>query len=79
MANLPMFRVYQDQIGEWRWTFYAANGRKIADSGEGYHNKVDCLRAMNILKNHARAAKVEGGQLTQADRLAAAAARRTGS
>jgi len=30
------FKVYKDRKGEWRWTLYAANGRKIADSAEGY-------------------------------------------
>lgn len=35
-------RVYKDRAGEWRWVAYAANQKKIADSGEGYHNFDDC-------------------------------------
>lgn len=31
--------VYKDGNEEWRWTAYAANNRKVADSGEGYVNK----------------------------------------
>jgi uncharacterized protein YegP (UPF0339 family) len=27
---------YKDAKGEWRWRLVAANGRIIADSGEGY-------------------------------------------
>jgi uncharacterized protein YegP (UPF0339 family) len=30
------FTIYQDIAGGWRWTLYAENNRKIADSGESY-------------------------------------------
>lgn len=30
------FQLYKDAAGYWRWTLFAVNGRKIADSGEGY-------------------------------------------
>jgi uncharacterized protein len=45
------FHVYRDQSAfrYWRWTLYAANGRKIANSGEGYHNKADCLDAIDLV------------------------------
>lgn len=43
------FYVYIDIQGQWRWTLFAANGRKIADSGEGYHNKQDCVHAINLV------------------------------
>lgn len=33
------FTVYKDKAGGWRWTLYAANHRKIADSGEAYVEK----------------------------------------
>ncbi len=45
-----MFHLYKDANGEWRWTLYAANNRKIANSGEGYFNKADCLAAINLVK-----------------------------
>jgi uncharacterized protein YegP (UPF0339 family) len=35
---------------QWRWTLYAANHRKIADSGEGYHNKADALAGISLVK-----------------------------
>lgn len=44
------FVVYRDHAYQWRWTFFAANGRKIADSGEGYVNKADCLAGITLLK-----------------------------
>jgi uncharacterized protein YegP (UPF0339 family) len=42
--------IYKDRSLEWRWTLLAANNRRIADSGEGYHNKQDCLNAINLVK-----------------------------
>ena len=36
-----MYYLYKDAAGQWRWTLYAGNNRKIANSGEGYFNKVD--------------------------------------
>ena len=44
------FRVYRDVRGEWRWRLTAANNRVIADSGEGYRNRTDCLRAIELVK-----------------------------
>jgi uncharacterized protein YegP (UPF0339 family) len=38
--------VYLDERDEWRWTFIRSNGRKLADSGEGYKRKAACLAAM---------------------------------
>ncbi|WLS02358.1 YegP family protein [Shinella oryzae] len=44
------FSLYKDPAGHWRWTLYAVNNRKIANSGEGYWNKTDCLAAINLVK-----------------------------
>lgn len=44
------FKIYKDAIGQWRWHFKAANGRTIADSGESYYNKQDCLNGISLLK-----------------------------
>jgi uncharacterized protein YegP (UPF0339 family) len=38
--------VYLDKADEWRWTFIRSNGRKLADSGQGYARKFDCLKSM---------------------------------
>jgi len=37
-------RVYQDKVGDWRYTLIAKNGEKIAAS-EGYTEKSNALRA----------------------------------
>lgn len=35
--------VYKDGAGQWRWRRVAGNGRIVADSGEGYANRSDCI------------------------------------
>jgi uncharacterized protein YegP (UPF0339 family) len=49
------YHVYKDKAGEWRWYLQAANGRKLADSGEGYSDKRDCLDAIEQVKGSAGA------------------------
>lgn len=49
------YYVYKDQTNQWRWTLYAANNKKIANSGEGYFNKADCLSAIALVKGSAAA------------------------
>jgi uncharacterized protein YegP (UPF0339 family) len=41
--------VYKDRIGQWRWQLvHNSNGKIIADSGEGYVQKADCIHGINI-------------------------------
>ena len=40
--------VYKDQANQWRWTLYAANNKKLANSGEGYLNKGDCEHGLQL-------------------------------
>lgn len=47
------FETYKDRRGEWRWTLKAANGEPIADSAEGYKNRVDMVRIINRLRGSA--------------------------
>ena len=49
------YQVYKDTAGQYRWRLVAANGRRLADSGEGYQNKADCLAAINLVKGSANA------------------------
>lgn len=41
--------LYRDKAGEWRWKLKAANGRIIADSGEGYLHQSDALDALALV------------------------------
>ena len=52
------FHVRKDARGEWRWNLTAANGKKIAASGEGYKDKKDCLHAIPHLPPAATAGAV---------------------
>lgn len=47
------YKLYTDVNGFWRWRYVASNGKTIADSGEGYFNKADCLRGVEIMKGSA--------------------------
>jgi uncharacterized protein len=44
------YHVYQDRSQEWRWRLKAENGRIVADSGEGYQNRQDCLDGIQLVK-----------------------------
>lgn len=44
------YHMYRDVQGYWRWYLNAGNGRKIANSGEGYHNRQDCLAAIELVR-----------------------------
>ncbi len=44
------YYLYKDGQQQWRWRLVAANNRIIANSGEGYWNKDDCLDAINLVK-----------------------------
>ena len=50
-ADDVTYSVYRDASDEWRWQLRAGNNRIIADSGEGYHNKQDCLHAIALVKD----------------------------
>jgi uncharacterized protein YegP (UPF0339 family) len=43
------FTIYQDNANQWRWTLYASNSKKVADSGEGYLNKQDALHGIGLV------------------------------
>jgi uncharacterized protein YegP (UPF0339 family) len=53
------YHVYKDSDGEWRWRLLAANNRNIANSGQGYRNKQDCLDAVELVKGSRGAPVIE--------------------
>jgi len=53
------YNVFKDVSGKWRWRLKASNGKIIADSGESYYNKSDCLDAIKIVKSSASAGVYE--------------------
>ena len=49
--NIPAhFELYKDAKGEWRWRLISAgNSKVIADSGEGYVARADCVRGLRLV------------------------------
>jgi uncharacterized protein len=45
------FKLFKDAKGQWRWRLVAANGRTVADSGEGYNNKSDAQHGIDLVKS----------------------------
>ncbi|TQK07004.1 DUF1508 domain-containing protein [Herbaspirillum sp. SJZ107] len=52
--------------GDYRWRLRADNDRIIADSGEGYRNKSDCLHGINLVKGTTAATSVVDSTLRNA-------------
>ena len=50
------FEVYEDNRGEFRWRWRAANGEIVATSGEGYNSKSDAEEAVERIERLAPAA-----------------------
>ena len=48
--SVMAYVMYRDTANQWRWYLSASNGRKLANSGEGYHNKSDCLAAIYLVR-----------------------------
>ena len=56
LAN-PIFEVYADKAGEFRFRLKARNGEIIA-TGEGYKAKKSCLNGIDSIKRNAPEAEV---------------------
>lgn len=52
--------IYKDRSNQYRWRYVAANGRTIADSGEAYINKSDCLHGIALMKASANSPVYDG-------------------
>jgi uncharacterized protein YegP (UPF0339 family) len=53
------YHVYKDSSGEWRWRLKAANGKVLADSGEGYSSKQACKDGIDLVKASTNAPVVD--------------------
>jgi uncharacterized protein YegP (UPF0339 family) len=56
---MAKFYIYKDTRGEYRWRFRANNNEIVADSAEGYKDKDDCKRGINLVKQQSPTAEVE--------------------
>lgn len=54
------FEHYQSAKNKkWYWRLKASNGKIIADGGQGYDNKADCLHGISLVKKSASAKVTE--------------------
>ena len=53
------FEVFKDVKGEFRWRLKATNSKIIADSGEGYKAKADCLNGIKLIQEGAAKATID--------------------
>jgi uncharacterized protein len=56
---MASFELYKDRQGQFRWRLKASNGKIIADGGEGYVQKADCLHGIELVKSEAATAEVK--------------------
>ncbi|WP_245626854.1 YegP family protein [Aestuariivita boseongensis] len=54
------FKLYKDAALMWRWSLKAANHQIVADSAEGYVNKVDAIHGINLVKGSSNAPVYDG-------------------
>ena len=53
----PVFELYTDKAGQYRFNLKAANGEIIARS-EGYSSKAGCVNGVNSVKKNAPIAEI---------------------
>jgi len=46
-----VYVLYRDRDNQWRWQLLAANNKIVANSGEGYWNKADCIAGIHLTAN----------------------------
>ena len=44
------FEIHKDATGDWRWRLRTQNGNVVADSAEGYRQRQDCERGIEIVR-----------------------------
>jgi uncharacterized protein YegP (UPF0339 family) len=58
-AGTAVFLVYRDNAGGYRWTLFAANNLKVADSGEAYVSRSNAREAAERVKRLAPSAPIK--------------------
>jgi len=61
--HFELFRAKSGWIGraQWSWRLRAENGRIIAHSANSFHDRADCLRAIELIRQEATAAPIKRG------------------
>ncbi len=50
--SYPRYEIFKDKIGEFRFNLIATNYKVVLTSSEGYKNKYDCERAIEICQTN---------------------------
>ncbi len=53
------FQIFRTRALQWRWRLRAANNKIIANSGEAYWNKKDCLACVALVQSVDNATPIE--------------------
>ncbi len=56
---MAKFEIVQDAGGNYRWRLVAANGEKVATSGESFASKSNAKRAAENVRDNAGGASIE--------------------
>lgn len=56
---MAKFLIYKDSLGEYRWRLIAANGKIVADSGEGYSRREGALEDVKWVRTYTPGADLE--------------------
>lgn len=52
MARTGYYKIWKsDADSYWYWRYIASNGEQISRSTDGYYNKSDCRRSIEIMKD----------------------------
>lgn len=54
----PKIKIYRDHDGFYRWRLLGANGKILADGGEGYVSKYSCEKAVDRFVQSAQDADI---------------------
>ncbi|MGE8272407.1 YegP family protein [Stenotrophomonas geniculata] len=60
-APAKQFVIYKDTASRFRWRLFAHNGRVIADSGESYKYREDCVDGARLVASIASDALIWDG------------------
>ena len=59
MSKRPyQFKVFQTDLGGWRWTLHAPNGRVIAKCGQSFDNRSHAIRSARDVMNAIQTADI---------------------
>lgn len=60
MAKPPIFKLYKNWRGQWRWQLKSAhNGKIIGASSEGFKNRGDCIDNASLTLTGLKNAKLD--------------------